>query len=344
MVDYNTFPYIIYNPVFKFIPPLLTIPNSFIKPSTRHVLRKTTASCRLWQLEYILMSIYNDYSKNKLQENIIDYNGGLIKTKVANKNINIDVNNISKVIANIFDPAHNSPLYNIILLNKYQNEVSKINNISQLIIDESKPYKNFPMCVYLNSDDVSIGTIFHYFTIIYANGQYFLNSSYGSDYVSIPQYTTPLSEEDFNKLCEIINGITDIEFFKYFFNKYFLQNGLTIPYSEDDIENDPYLRYQMIFPSEGREKELAVYTENMYKDVISIGLIKEYNNYILDEVVSADLELNYLSVSTYKGIRTLSKSLYSHYSGSKRKTIKKNSIKYRIKYKKYRKRKTIKKI
>jgi hypothetical protein len=155
--------------------------------------------------------------------------------------------------------------------------------------------------------------------------------------------------EDFNKLCEIINGVSDEEFFKYFFNKYFLQNGLAIPYSEDDIENDPSLRYKTIMPSEGREKELAVYTENMYKDDISIGFIKEYNNYVLDEVVGADLELNYLDESTYKGtpgkIRSAVKTQrqqYSPYGGSKRKTIKKYKNKHKGKHNNKNKRKTIK--
>ena len=346
MVDYNVFPYLIDNPLFKFIPSLLTIPNTFIKPATRHALRKSTASCRLWQLEYILMCIYNDYTKNKFQENIVDYNSGLITNKVANKNLMMDIDNISKVISNIFDPVHNSALYNIILLNKYQNEVTQIKNISELHIDVNKPYNNFAMCVYLNSPDMNIGTIFHYFTVIYANGSYFLNSSYGSDYVSIPQYTTPLPQEDFNKLCETINGIQDEEFFKYFFNKYFLQNGLTIPYSEDEIENDPSLRYKMISPSQGREKELAVYSENMYKDAISIGFIQEYNNYILDEIVSADLELNYLDAASYNGtpgkIRSAVKSRFSPYGGSKGKEKRKTTKKYKNKRNHRHKRKTIK--
>ena len=44
------------------------------------------------------------------------------------------------------------------------------------------------VCVFMIKEKIDIGSIIHFFTIIGIEDNYYLNSSYGSDYVCVPQY------------------------------------------------------------------------------------------------------------------------------------------------------------
>ena len=280
---------------FKFFLSGIKIPNAHPTHGTRHELEGITASCRLWQLEYILMCTYDNAINNGLSDTINKYIINLAHSARNTKEIDSNAqliltysNFISsqlKKILNIDIKYVHSQLYQIIIMNNYIGEVTSLLKLPPYPDPSLLPqqYINYPMCIYLENDGSIIdrgGTIFHYFTLIYKTTGWFLNSAYGSDYVSIPQYTTKLVENEFNFFCQNFHDEKHNDAIKSFFNKYVLQGGLEKRHDTDAVDENPKLRHQYISIPSGLDLEMNIYLFNRYRKLIRVGYLHNYNEYI----------------------------------------------------------------
>lgn len=230
---------------------------------TRNKTKRQSSSCRLWQLKYMIIYYINLKKKNIILKNLNKLN---------------EIGNILFEICNIIDNVlndKNSSLHDLIVLNKAKN-IQPIYSINQLKI-KSK-YENFCLCIYNPSNMI----ILHYFTIIYKHPKFYITSSYGSDYVCVPQHTQELNIEEFEEFC--LGIIDNNEIRINFFEKYFLFGNLKKRYNNNTIENiNPRLKSKWIQKKEGVAKEL----ENVFNPksinisrIYQIGFLYDYNESI----------------------------------------------------------------
>jgi hypothetical protein len=237
--------------------------NSEFGVKTRAQASASTASCRMWQL--ILAILDNlESSGYGIKE--------LITSGYGTDEYTALIANISVVLDNI---RGNRVLNSLIYLNQNIRGSIETFDPERMTLDLGNNY----MCMYI---DGVANSILHYFTIIHTvDGEYYLNSSYGSDYVCVNQYTTLLSPDEFIRFIRAINyPNTDEEYIVEFFNKFFLAGNTGRYYSRDDYEEDPSLRFAMMAPSEGNKKEAEVVTENIYRNRIRCGIMPGYNRLI----------------------------------------------------------------
>lgn len=111
-----------------------------------------------------------------------------------------------------------------------------------------------------NKGEYPAGVIDHYFIIVNRNRNFFIISSYGSDYVKVPQIEIPL---ELDELDNVINAFNDAEksnrnsIITNFLQKYFLSNGETNYFRDDDSFTKPkILKY---VPEEGAKLEIENY-------------------------------------------------------------------------------------
>ena len=226
---------------------------------TRKQTKENTSSFRIWQLKYILLCEYINYC-------------------YLNK-INIQpltlVDKIYKTILN----SKGTIFYKMIVLGEViPEEIIQINSFNDIISSSQKPLVddiiNYCLCIY-NTEGIS-----HFFTIIYHEGKYYLNSSYGTDNICIPQYTTELNIDEFNYFIFSLNNLKDDtnNNFEIFFNKYFGKNGLSVEYSEEALESNPKKKHSVISTDEGLAKEISNFLSS--EGIYHVGLIKNYQIYI----------------------------------------------------------------
>ena len=234
---------------------------------TRAQTEKSTSSCRTWQL---IMCILDQLELNGYGvKGLIDgHSLGLSETDEHMSQYNNMVAKISRVLDNV----HRNPLLNALI---YLNDA--MSGAIEMYDHETMPLMNGNnyMCIYI--DGVK-NSILHYFTIIQApDGQHYLNSSYGSDYVCVNQYTTPLSPDEFIRFVASLNNPgTDEDYISEFYQKYFLAGNVGVAYTDDDYENDPSLRFADIAPNEGNLREIGVVTKNLYRTNIRCGIMPSY--------------------------------------------------------------------
>ena len=170
------------------------------------------------------------------------------------------------------DIHHNDVLNQLIYLNQpLTSEIELCYSATQL-----KPGNTY-MCIYIDHVQMSI---IHYFTVI--NGMY-LNSSYCSDYVCVPQYTTRLVRSEFVRFVNALNTPgNDENYIGEFYKKYFLSGNLGVAC---DYDGDPSLRFKKWSPNEGNVREIACITQNMYRSKIRCGIMINY-----EELVSQSLQ------------------------------------------------------
>ena len=258
---------------------------------TRNQKLRSTASCRLWQFKYAVITYFLSTKKQ------INFIGGtrtwtlmksrrttrkplstlmkslrkttLRKQSIVSKRI---IENMCMIIKNFLELNQNDypELYNIVYLNIPSNtiKISSFNTIEKLPIN-----RNYYMCVY-NENNHNYGSIIHYFTIIREDKDtYYLNSSYGSDDVCVPQYSTKLDIDEFNALCNELPELT--EYSKYLYTKYFLIKNLRKRYNNNNIEANTKLKNKWIYPKKGIEKEI-----NSLGPGYCIGYIKDYQDFV----------------------------------------------------------------
>ena len=271
---------------------------------TRNIFKRSTSSCRLWQFK---LAITNYYLKNDI-------------TFIENETSIMDICNIVNSFIN--DSSHiNTLLHNIIIYNQPIN-IMPILSIDNLYSNYSDT-QLFYMCIYNQNQNLVNSSIIHFFTIIRINSNYFLNSSYGSEYVCVPQYTTKLDIEEFNLFC--FNLVNKIPEFQKFYLKYFLQNNMKVRYNNNNINIDKSLKSKYISKDEGifKENNFILNSSNTYY----VGLINNYETNIDSLVEKFIKNKNESVLKSIKKTKT-SKSPYKSFTmnGGKSKKKKKKSI------------------
>jgi hypothetical protein len=137
------------------------------------------------------------------------------------------------------------------------------------------------------------GLIQHFFTLIKKGDQYFINSSYGSDYVCIPQSTKAITPEDFAEFCNVANDISDEgarHFFNNFVHDYFLSGGVQqrlVMDDKDDLTSETKKKYHRWLPiEEGKQKEIELYSS--ITNNFTVSLIRGYKNDIQSIIASVE--------------------------------------------------------
>ena len=254
---------------------------------TRDQFKRSTSSCRVWQLKFSV--IYYYFMNLGLDDTKINEICEIISFFLNNSDIN---NTLSKIIH--FNKA---TTYNIVPITSYD-----------ILSNNGTDTQLYYMCVY--NTMLGSGSILHYFTIIRIGDTYYLNSSYGSDHVCVPQYTTELDMIEFYGFCENLMNKTNPEIITYFFQKYFLKGNLKKRYDENTTNEIPSLKSKWIDVNNGIQREIDYYfiPTNNY----SVGLLPNYN------------KLTYELIQSFRGI--------PHLRGGKRKRKNKKSKKKSNKY------------
>jgi hypothetical protein len=239
---------------------------------TRNQLLRSTSSCRLWQFKLCVLNYYlKRYNDEIFNNSLID--------EIFNKNI---IDEMCKIIQNFISSTINQNTYSIlhkIIINNMPINIDDIESINYLP-NNGMNTQMYYMCIY--NPEVEIGSILHFFTIIRYNKYYFLNSSYGSDYVCVPQTTEELDISEFNEFCNDL--ISKNDRLVRFVTKYFLKGNLRRRYNNNTIEEiDPSLKSKWISPEEGIEKETSVIM-SPYSN-LSVGLIQDYENMVEEYII-----------------------------------------------------------
>jgi len=199
--------------------------NSKYGVRTRSQTIKSTSSCRMWQL--ILA----------------------ISDNLNTRGLHLKYYQIISMISEIIERVKLNPILNSLI---YLNNTSGVVKKYEVDRTHFKLGNNY-MCIYIEGLEYSI---LHYFTIIYTkNGDYYLNSSYASEYVCVPQYTSLITIEQLNRFVGAL--YTDEEYVSEFFHKYFLKGN--------------------IFKPSLKVKEIEFITRNIYRDNICCGIIPDYD-------------------------------------------------------------------
>jgi hypothetical protein len=169
-------------------------------------------------------------------------------------------------VLKVYEMCNSNPNINKFLLNNpdsFPYEVIEQNNIP--IFFSPRNHKKILTMGLVNiqnnnKGEYPAGVIDHYFIIVNRNRDYFIISSYGSDYVKVPQIEIPL---DLIDLDNVINAFNDAErgdrisIITHFLQKYFLSNGETNYFRDEDSFSKPkMLKY---VPEEGAKLEIENY-------------------------------------------------------------------------------------
>jgi hypothetical protein len=222
--------------------------------STREDVFKVTTSCKWWLIRLIIL-----YSLEKVQPNLLfdlsNEVNSLIDQRLHNNPVRpstpiVDgcralkdiilgdgLKSISCGFYSLFRNNLTHRMHDDIKeagCSEDQDSMGKLIDNLDNLDERSDPIS---LCVY-NLDPTygnAVGNVSHFFSIFFLNGQLYLNSSFGSDYIKVTQRTTPLDMEEFVELCDFLskNNTTpegecvsiekdeDLEKLKKLFNKYF---------------------------------------------------------------------------------------------------------------------------
>lgn len=255
---------------------------------TRNSFQRQTSSCKLWQLR--LMLLYRFGRDSDLFSKLLWFcDRQSFSVTQMHPATHAPLQYIQEVIEYITTKYLTSErkytyLYSLIGLNNpiVTPPMAQIHSIDDLPMI---PYVLYPLCIYVNrSIDLpgsEIGMIAHFFTVFKDETHYYLNSSYGSDYVCIPQQTVTFIPSDFTALCSILGkepvSRTDEEkaYLTHLLTAFFLKGGKRKRVNSNTVEEYPELFPDWIMPNEGRKKEIEqIYTVNRYS--YSVGWMTEY--------------------------------------------------------------------
>ena len=231
---------------------------------TRNQFIRSTSSCRVWQLKYSV--IYYYFMNFGLDDTRINEMCNIISLFINNSDIK---NSLSRIIH-----FNHAAADNIIPINSYD-----------IITNNGSETQNYYMCIY--NTILGTGSILHFFTIIRVGDNYYLNSSYGSDFVCVPQYTTELDMAEFYGFCESLMNKTNTENINYFFQKYFLKGNMQRRYNNNTTDEIPSLKSKWMDVDKGAQSEIDYYLvpTNNY----SVGLLHSYNE-LSNELIHSFIE------------------------------------------------------
>jgi len=273
---------------------------AYLKKSvqTRNSLERQTSSCKLWQLR--LMLLYQFGRDSDLFSKLLLFcDPQSFSVTQMHHDTYAPLQHIQKVIEYI-TTNNRTPerkytyLYSLIGLNSpiVTPPMTQINSIDQLPMI---PYVLYPLCLYVNKPidqpELAFGMIAHFFTVFRDETDYYLNSSYGSDYVCIPQQTITFLPADFTELCVILGKEPvsrtkkDIADLTHLLTIFFLKNGMRKRVNSNTVEEYPAHFPEWITPDQGRNKEIEqIYIVNKYS--YSVGWMQAYDTE-LDKVIRA---------------------------------------------------------
>jgi hypothetical protein len=315
---------------------------------TRETLKRSTSSCKFWQLKLnilCLVDIY--YFNNEIYYYLINDS---IKPLSLPYVVSYDCNKIGNLFSNTTKLENiNKDFYDVIYINNPISDVvlpiNNINNIDELLLLADPDYYTygnsqiFSLCIYPKTK--GWGSINHFFTLIVKDDKYYINSSYGSDYVCIPQYTTEINSAEFNNFCRVISNLNDNEnkqIFVDFFQKFFLKGGLKLREVTNDLDDMTSEERKNIHKfrsiEAGKNAEIEFYFNPAFNNSFEVGLIKNYKSNLINYINSI------MKSRPIRGKRTAS----STSSNSNSSTRKEQKIGGRKQYKQSKKRITKRKI
>ena len=236
------------------------------KTFTKDMARRISTSCRNWVLFYTLLYNYNLLNKNIILEH---------QTKLGE--IGPSLKELCDIYINILADRR-SQYYDIFMRNKPSGVfLTQINIHTELGAVPERKYQHWQMCIHNTTG------IFHYFIIFRQEEKYFITSSYASDNVSVPQFTTEIEDiGEFNAYLHNTNTNNKDESYYNFIEKYFLSNNLVKRYDEDTIEGDEKLKSLWIKPKEGIKMEKRFYEQ--HSEQLSVSIINGYDEYIIAHI------------------------------------------------------------
>ena len=244
---------------------------------TRGQTEKATSSCRMWQM---IMCILDLLDKNgyPVKELILGHSLKLSETDKHMKEYNKMVMHVSNIIDRI---KENDLLRMLIYNNQYIPSVVERYDPDTMPMELGNNY----MCIYIAGKQHSMS---HYFTVIQPEyGRFYLNSSYGSEFVCSNQYTTELTVGEFTDFIRALdNPGKNEEYIGEFYNKFFLKTNVGVYVDKDNWENEPELRGTKIATDEGNLREIRGIIDNKEREMIHCGIIPKYQELIQDIVRS----------------------------------------------------------
>jgi hypothetical protein len=183
-----------------------------------------------------------------------------------------------------------------------------------------------------NKKEYPHGVINHYFIIICKDRTYYLISSYGSDYVCVPQTEMELDLVEFKNCVDAFNEPPSSELrqtiIRNFIMKYWLNDGRTVYLQDEDNSK----KYTKILPEEGSLLETALYTESAAHKY----QFYYFKTFVYDLGTTLQKLISSTTVLTGGKPRTIKKRKHKHSTIKKRKHI----YKYKSKFKHTNKHKT----
>lgn len=248
--------------------------------------------CNSWQL---LCEILRQYYERKY--NITNMYLMYENKNYFNKNqseIQQDYKNINFIYHNCYNKEYIQNIQLQTFVNKLQTFVSfnsvkyvtQIFGLNDLNMKESVIYK---LCLYdpntYNDFVNDYGVIKHFFSVFLYNNKIFITSSYGSDNVCIPPYTTEGIEFNiFNTFCALLQKDVksrtrrDQTHIESYIKDFFLKNGKNV--LEKEAEDEDYNFKSAVKADIGKLKESKIYkTIQIY-----IGWFKEYDTYVTNAI------------------------------------------------------------
>ena len=251
--------------------------NSVFGVKTRGQTEKATSSCRMWQMIMCILDLLTN-NGYPVKELILGHSLKLSETDKHMKEYNKMITHISNIIDRI---KENDVLRMLIYNNQYDPSIVERYDPDTMPMELGNNY----MCIYIDGKQHSIS---HYFTVIQPEyGRFYLNSSYGSDYVCSNQYTTELTVGEFSDFIRALdNPGENEEYIGEFYNKFFLKTNVGVYVSKENWENEPALRGTKIGADEGNLREIGYITGNTERSMIHCGIIPKYQELIQDIVRS----------------------------------------------------------
>lgn len=237
--------------------------------ATRNILKKQSTGCKYWQLVIAMLIIVQKHSS----DNIISI--------LTSSNSSEPYRKLVETCQSIFSKKSSNRDFNELFYNK----VSSHNHLLQEFHNSPLPHGVNYFCIYnskLPITEHSERFISHFFTIVRISDTYWLTSSYGSDLVCVPAYTTPLNIDVFFAFVRAFYE-GNWEFIKEFYLFYFFQgnipkrlhNKLKEFHGEHLFKGmkGPYLE-------KGPNIEMKIAFENTENYQFRVGIIPEYERII----------------------------------------------------------------
>ena len=275
----------------------LSICSGGFSVKTQSKVSNITRACKDWVLFYTVLYNYNKY------HNAFLYDGEVIKSLLG-ENATMIVEDWKdkhrehmEIICNIIKHIKSdkkSPYYIMFYDNKPTGLLQIINSFNDLCEHTPPTTEQWTLCINNTTG------IFHFFLLLKLNGVYYISSSYGSDNITVSQYTTKLTDfEEFNYFCSNIGSIVPYrkKKVKEFYVKHFLLYNKKTRIDDDDIDllssKERLAAWaSWLTPEQGIQKEIYhLFEEGEFigeEKSFHISLIKGYNEYV-EEYVDTEI-------------------------------------------------------